>query len=108
MSIQQPATSAAAHRRPQATKKPVGTLLARRGNRELTFTSAYCNKGVSLVLYAPYLFKRPAFARASGMRYFASNCPRPPWRQALSPNFVEPSVRQQSETSSVGTGCQLW
>ena len=51
---------------------------------------------------------RPALASASGIRYLASNWPRPPRMASLSPNAVQPSVRQTSDTSSVGTGCQLW
>jgi hypothetical protein len=33
---------------------------------------------------APYLPSRPAFASASGIRYFASNCPNPPRSDSLS------------------------
>ena len=44
--------------------------------------------------HAPYLFNRRALARASVIRYLASNWPRPPRRQSLSPNFSQPSVRQ--------------
>ena len=58
--------------------------------------------------HAPYLPNRPALASASGIRYLASNCPRPPRRHSVSPNFWQASVRQTSEPSSVGTGCQLW
>src|SRR5262245_60727915 len=58
--------------------------------------------------YAPYLPILPALARARGIRYFASKWPRPPRIAVRSPNSVFPSKRQQSLTSSVGTGCQLW
>ena len=58
--------------------------------------------------HAPYLLSRPALASARVIRCLASNWPSPPRMQVLSLNAELPSGRQQLETSSVGTGCQLW
>jgi len=38
-------------------------------------------------IQAPYLPSLPALARASAIRYLASNIPRPPRSASLSPNF---------------------
>ena len=48
-----------------------------------------------------------AYARANGIKYFASNCPKPPRRHSASPKLSQPSNRQLSADSSTGTGCQL-
>ena len=47
-------------------------------------------------------------ASSNGIRYTASNCPSPPQIAAVSPKLWQPSLRHTSETSSTGTGCQLW
>ena len=63
---------------------------------------------LSSALIMHHICSSAALARASVMRYLASNWPRPPRRHSLSPNFSQPSVRQNLAESSVGTGCQLW
>ncbi len=62
----------------------------------------------SKISQAPYLPRRPAFESARVIKYFASKIPRPPVMHSRSLKVVFPSGRQQSETSKVGTGCQLW
>ncbi len=42
-------------------------------------------------VYAPYFPIRPAFDSASGIRYFASNCPKPPRMHAIRYKAVLPS-----------------
>lgn len=76
--------------------------------RSVLVTLARFIKQTATVAYAPNLPSRPALAKAKVMRCFASNWLRPPWRESLSLNPSQRSGRQQSETSSVGTGCQLW
>ena len=77
-----------------------------------TFATAVLRRPVRFTCrhscYAPYLPSRPALARASGIRYLASKCPKPPRMQWLFAELGSASGRQQSDTSSVGTGCQLW
>ena len=57
---------------------------------------------------APYFPSRRAFANARVIRCLALKCPSPPLIHSRSLNACLPSGRQQSDTSSVGTGCQLW
>src|SRR4029079_4458953 len=77
-------------------------------SRRLVFSQLLSRCSLWLIHYAPYLLSRRALARASVIRYLASNWPRPPRRHSLSPNFSQPSVRQNLAERSVGTGCQLW
>ena len=103
---------------------PVGTLIMNEETKEVLhdligdgeeYIAARGGRGglgnthfKSATRQAPNFPIRRAFDRANVIRYWASKWPKPPLRAVVSLNAVDPSQRQQSDTKSVGTGCQLW
>src|SRR3989304_3758877 len=74
------------------------------GNLSLTRSFSSFIPHPSSPVHAPNLASRPAWARASGIRYMASKCPRPPERASVSLKCRQAPGRQRSATRSVGTG----